>query len=90
MDHPTYYDVLGVSPGADAAAIKRAFAAQRRATHPDTTGVASHVQFDLVQRAGEVLTDPVRRAAYDASLSARADPWAPGPPTPHAAAPPAP
>lgn len=76
----TLYEVLGIAQDADAQAVKSALRAQLRATHPDTTGVDSHVQFDLVRRAGDVLTDPERRAAYDASLTAPAsDPWAPSP-----------
>ncbi|WP_251153715.1 J domain-containing protein [Cellulosimicrobium sp. Marseille-Q4280] len=72
----TYYDVLGIERGADEQTVRRAVRAQQRATHPDTTGVNSHVQYDLVMRAGQTLTDPAKRAAYDASLDAPADPWA--------------
>lgn len=72
----TYYDVLGIERDADEQTVRRAVRAQQRATHPDTTGVNSHVQYDLVMRAGQTLTDPGKRAAYDASLNAPADPWA--------------
>lgn len=85
----TYYDVLGIERDADEQTVRRAVRAQQRATHPDTTGVNSHVQYDLVMRAGQTLTDPAKRAAYDASLDAPANPWATSPqqapPTPPAA-----
>lgn len=74
---PTLYDQLGVTRDADEATLKRAWRAQLRATHPDTTGVDSHVQYDLVQRAWDVLGDPARRAQYDAWLDSRDQP---GPP----------
>lgn len=78
MDELSLYDVLGVEPGADEATIKKAWRAQLRATHPDTTGVASHVQYDLVQRAGQVLLDADRRARYDRARRApRPDPSPP-------------
>jgi hypothetical protein len=72
----TFYDVLGIERDADEQTVRRALRAQQRATHPDTTRVDSHVQYDLVMRAGQTLTDPAKRAAYDASLDAPADPWA--------------
>lgn len=71
---PTLYDQLGVPRDADEQTLKRAWRAQLRATHPDTTGVDSHVQYDLVQRAWEVLGDPARRTAYDAWLDSREAP----------------
>jgi hypothetical protein len=59
-----------VPADADDQAVRRAYRAQQRATHPDTTGVDSHVQYDLVTEAGATLTDPTKRAAYDAELAA--------------------
>lgn len=79
MDGLTYYDVLGVARDADDQTVRRAYRAQQRATHPDTTGVDSHVQYDLVMKAGQTLTDPAKRAAYDQALDAPADPWATAP-----------
>lgn len=83
MDGLTYYDVLGVVRDADEQTVRRAFRSQQRATHPDTTGVDSHVQYDLVMRAGQTLTDPAKRAAYDATLAdAQAPESAPEPEPP--------
>ncbi len=83
MDGLTYYDVLGVPRDADEQTVRRAYRAQQRATHPDTTGVDSHVQYDLVMRAGQSLTDPAKRAAYDATLAdAQAPESAPEPEPP--------
>lgn len=57
------YDVLGVDPSADAAAIRRAFRQRLRATHPDTGGDAA--LFIELQRAWELVGDDAARAAYD-------------------------
>ena len=66
----TLYDVLGIEPGADDQTVRRAFRAQQRATHPDTTGQSSHVQYDLVTKAGQTLTDPAKRATAVAEVDA--------------------
>lgn len=59
-----YYDVLGVSPDADAEEIKRAYRQQARQHHPDS-GHGDVDRFREVQRAYEVLRDLVLRRAYD-------------------------
>ena len=77
-DRPvTHYDVLGVSPGATAATIRRAYVEQARRHHPDfhTTAdasVRSAAERDMQQinDAWAVLGDPQRRREYDASLRA--------------------
>lgn len=70
-----YYDVLGVSPGARADEIKRAYRQLARRYHPDISGDDRGTAFLEVARAYEVLRDPGRRRSYDARLIAhgRAD-----------------
>src|SRR4051794_10512673 len=66
-----YYDVLGVSPGAGADDIKRAYRQLARRYHPDISGDDRGAAFLEVSRAYEVLNDPARRRSYDASLGLR-------------------
>lgn len=62
---PTWYDVLGVERGASAATIKQAW---REATDKFEPGTGAG-QFRMFNEAADVLLDPDRRAAYDASLA---------------------
>jgi DnaJ-class molecular chaperone len=64
-----YYDVLGVSPDAGAAEIKRAYRQLARRYHPDISGDDRGSAFLEVSRAYEVLRDPHRRRSYDARLA---------------------
>jgi len=64
--NPTWYDVLGVSRDASPAEIK---AAWRNATDKFEPGSGSG-QFRMFNEAADVLLDPERREAYDASLDA--------------------
>lgn len=66
-----YYDVLGVSPGAGAEEIKRAYRQLARRYHPDISGDDRGTAFLEVSRAYEVLRDPERRRSYDAGLMTR-------------------
>jgi Mce-associated membrane protein len=61
---PTWYDVLGVSRTASPDQIK---AAWRLATDKFEPGTGAG-QFRMFNEAADVLLDPVRRAAYDATL----------------------
>ena len=63
-----YYDVLGVSPGAGADEIKRAYRQLARRYHPDISGEDRAAAFVEVSRAYEVLGDQDRRRSYDAHL----------------------
>jgi len=63
-----YYDVLGVSPGAGADEIKRAYRQLARRYHPDISGDDRAAAFLEVARAYEVLRDPGRRRSYDSGL----------------------
>jgi hypothetical protein len=62
----THYEVLDVPVTADASEIKKAYQKRVRTSHPDVGGSAG--LFRLVQEAYDVLSDPLRRAAYDRYL----------------------
>ncbi len=81
-----HWAVLGLSPGADAAALKRGFRAQARRWHPDLNGndPVAEERFKRVNEAYAVLSDPLRRQAWEAGRDPgslrgeRADPFATG------------
>lgn len=75
------YDVLGVSPDSDTAAIKRAYLDAARRHHPDfhagaddATRVASARRMQELNQAWEVLGDPAARTTYDRERLTSADP----------------
>jgi curved DNA-binding protein CbpA len=57
------YGLLGVACTADAGAIRKAYRRASKRAHPDCGGSAE--KFRAVKQALEVLTDPLRRKAYD-------------------------
>jgi len=66
MKFKDYYETLGVSRGADAEEIKRAYRKQARKYHPDVSKERNaEDKFKDVQEAYEVLRDADKRAAYD-------------------------
>ncbi|UCE85464.1 MAG: DnaJ domain-containing protein [Deltaproteobacteria bacterium] len=73
----SYYDVLGVAPGADAKAIKRAYFKLSREFHPDRYfrreigpyEARLHRIFKKIVEAYELLSDPATRAELDRSLA---------------------
>lgn len=79
-----HWQILGLSPGADAAALKRAFREQARRWHPDLNGndPVAEERFKQVNEAYAVLSDPVRRRAWergeDLSGGEPPDPFASG------------
>ncbi|MEV4331655.1 J domain-containing protein [Streptomyces sp. NPDC049597] len=71
--HESHYAVLGVSPTASPTQITTAFRKLVRALHPDVRPddpQGRREQLDLVLAAYDVLRDPRRRAAYDATRTA--------------------
>ncbi|KAH0455633.1 hypothetical protein IEQ34_015665 [Dendrobium chrysotoxum] len=62
-----YYDVLGVSKGASASDIKKAYYGLAKKLHPDTNkeDPDAEKKFQEVQRAYEVLKDDEKRSLYD-------------------------
>ena len=80
---PDYWAVLGLQPGADGTALKRAFRAQARRWHPDLNGndPIAEERFKLVNEAYAVLSDPNRRQRWEQGGGAAAeaeDPFAQG------------
>ena len=66
-----YYEVLGVPRDADTKTIKSAFRQLARRYHPDTsTEPDAEQRFKEIAEAYGVLSDPARRASYDAQGSA--------------------
>lgn len=60
-----YYELLQVSPNADADTIDRMFRHLAKKTHPDSTESADNDRFQQVVEAHRTLADPVTRAGYD-------------------------
>jgi hypothetical protein len=70
-----YYAILGLTPAATLADIKRAYRRLARQHHPDTNKNPDAARrFRQITEAYEVLSDPARRKAYDQTR-----PLAPGP-----------
>jgi len=62
-----YYDVLGLSKGADADEIKKGFRKKAKELHPDrnTDNPNAEAQFKEASEAHDILKDPNKKAAYD-------------------------
>ena len=71
-----YYALLGVDAAADDAALHRAWRALAARWHPDRAGPGATATFQRLCAAYEVLSDPVKRLAYDRRRRGA------GPPTP--------
>ena len=70
---PSYncYELLGVSPSANNAELRKAFRQLSKRLHPDTTSLPSDEatrQFQKVCEAYDLLSDPVLRLNYDLSM----------------------
>src|ERR1051325_10048572 len=71
-----YYQVLGVKSTASVTEIKAAYKRLARQRHPDLNGGSAEAAHAFVQisYARDILTDPRRRAVYDAERNAQAGP----------------
>ena len=79
---PDHYQLLGVARGASREEIAQAWRRRARAEHPDRrpdeAGDEAAGRFRALAEAYRVLSDPVRRAAYDRALGhGRASPGMP-------------
>ncbi len=63
------YAVLGVTPDATPATIRKAYHERARAAHPDLVGDRGLATMRRLNAAWTTLRDPVRRAEFDASRS---------------------
>jgi curved DNA-binding protein len=67
MDTPDYYEFLQISPSADADTIHRVYRFLAARYHPDNQETGDTAKFFLLKQAYEVLSNPERRVAYDAT-----------------------
>lgn len=65
----TLYDVLEVPTTCDLVTLRAAYRAKARALHPDVAPGVNESAMVAINDAWRVLSDPVRRADYDASLA---------------------
>jgi curved DNA-binding protein CbpA len=70
MAKNTFYDVLQVSPSADSEIIKAAYNSLIQRFYPDgSPGDPNDDFLKALNKAYEVLSDPAKRAGYDAALA---------------------
>lgn len=64
----TYYGVLGIQSNASGAEIKKAYRRAARTYHPDANSAPdAKQQFQAIQEAYEVLSNPRKKARYDSA-----------------------
>ena len=71
-----YYEDLQISPNADLEMIERVFRMLAKRYHPDNIESGDAEKFNVLYEAYQVLSDPEKRAAFDAKYEQlRADRW---------------
>lgn len=71
-----YYEDLQISPNADQEMIERVFRILAKRYHPDNIETGDAEKFNVLYNAYQVLTDPEKRAAFDAKYEQlRTDRW---------------
>ena len=68
MEIPDYYEFLQISRNAESETIHRVYRFLAARFHPDNAETGDASQFFLLKQAYDVLSDPERRAKYDASF----------------------
>lgn len=63
------YAVMGLLPDADADVIKAAYRTLAQKCHPDLAGPSSEARMKALTAAYALLSDPVRRAAWDSATT---------------------
>jgi hypothetical protein len=71
VEDSDYYEFLQINPKAGQEAIHRVYRFMAARFHPDNPDTGDVEKFLLLNRAYESLSDPQRRAEYDAARSAR-------------------
>ena len=66
MEHLDFYELLQVSPKANAEAIRREYRLLAERWHPDRHTGGDWQRFRQLHEAFLVLSDPMRRGLYDA------------------------
>lgn len=77
MKYVDYYEFLQISPNAEPETIHRVFRYLGARFHPDNPQSGDAAKFSILKDAYEVLSDPERRAEYDASYRKHAHQQAP-------------
>jgi curved DNA-binding protein len=67
MEIPDYYEFLQISPNADPDTIHRVYRFLAVRLHPDNPDTGAAQKFFLLKQAYDVLSNPERRAEYDAT-----------------------
>lgn len=77
MDIPDYYEFLQISPNAEIDTIHRVYRFLAVRLHPDNPETGDAEKFFLLKQAYDVLSNPARRAEYDAAWKKEAPQKAP-------------